>query len=165
MKKIAVLVVDDSPLMRAWLKKILSADPAIGEVTTAQDPLEAKVSLQTKRPDVITLDVEMPGIDGISFLKEIMSTHPLPVVMVSAYTRENGPTTIKALSWGRWILSPNRDLVQKRKKKPFRRGFWPRSKKRPRPGQCLLWSHRPLRCFNERTLNRRDLLPGECRDW
>ena len=100
MKKIDVLVVDDSPLMRAWLKKILSADPVIGEVTTAQDPFEAKASLQIKRPDVITLDVEMPGMDGISFLKEIMSAHPLPVVMISAYTQENGQTTIKALSLG-----------------------------------------------------------------
>ena len=119
MKKIAVLVVDDSPLMRAWLEKILSADPAIGEVTTAQDPLEAKVSLQTKRPDVITLDVEMPGIDGISFLKEIMSTHPLPVVMVSAYTQENGPTTIKALSLGAVDFIPKPGPGSKEEKETF----------------------------------------------
>ena len=95
-----MLIVDDSPLMQAWLKKILSADPEVGEVTVAQNADEARQSLQTKRPDVITLDVEMPGMDGVSFLKEIMSHYPLPVVMVSAYTKENCQTTIKALSLG-----------------------------------------------------------------
>ncbi|MBI5606095.1 MAG: chemotaxis response regulator protein-glutamate methylesterase [Deltaproteobacteria bacterium] len=119
MKKIDVLVVDDSPLMRAWLKKILSTDPMIGEVTTAQDPQEAKIFLQTKRPDVITLDVEMPGIDGISFLKEIMSTHPLPVIMVSAYTQENGQTTIRALSLGAVDFIPKPGPGLKEEKETF----------------------------------------------
>lgn len=92
--------MDDSPLMQAWLKKILSSDPEIGEVTTVQDPYEAKAYLHQKKPDLITLDVEMPGQDGLSFLKEIMTANPLPVIMVSAYTQENCQTTIKALSLG-----------------------------------------------------------------
>ncbi len=100
LKKIHVLVIDDSPLMQAWLKKILSADPEISEVSTAQDPSEARAYLQTRRPDVVTLDVEMPGMDGVSFLKEIMSARPLPVIMVSSYTQENCQITIKALSLG-----------------------------------------------------------------
>ncbi|MEW6184311.1 MAG: chemotaxis response regulator protein-glutamate methylesterase [Thermodesulfobacteriota bacterium] len=100
MKKIKVLVVDDSPLMLAWLKNIFSSDPAIEEVFSAQNPFEAKGILRKQTPDVITLDVEMPGMDGISFLKEIMAEHPLPVIMVSAYTKENSQITIKALSLG-----------------------------------------------------------------
>jgi two-component system chemotaxis response regulator CheB len=111
LKKIHVLIVDDSPLMQAWLKKILSADPEVGEVTVAQNADEARQSLQTKRPDVITLDVEMPGMDGVSFLKEIMSHYPLPVVMVSAYTQENCQPRSRPFLWGRWILSQNQDLV------------------------------------------------------
>jgi two-component system, chemotaxis family, protein-glutamate methylesterase/glutaminase len=100
LKKIHVLTVDDSPLMQAWLQRILSSDPEIGKVTGAQNPFEAMLFLQSNRPDVMTLDVEMPGMDGISFLKKLMSLSPLPVVMVSAYTQENCQTTIKALSLG-----------------------------------------------------------------
>ena len=119
MKRIRVLIVDDSPLMQAWLKKILSADPEIGEVTTAQNPYEANLSIQTKRPDVITLDVEMPGMDGISFLKELMSTNPLPVIMVSAYTQENCQTTIKALSLGAVDFIPKPGPGLKEEKETF----------------------------------------------
>ena len=117
-----MLIVDDSPLMQAWLKKILSADPEIGEIITAQNPYEARISLQTKRPDVITLDVEMPGMDGISFLKEIMSTFPSPVVMVSAYTQENCQTTIRALSLGAvdFIPKPGPGLEEEKETFPQR---------------------------------------------
>jgi len=122
LKKIHVLIVDDSPLMQAWLKKILSADPEVGEVTVAQNADEARKSLQTKRPDVITLDVEMPGMDGVSFLKEIMSHYPLPVVMVSAYTQENCQTTIKALSLGAvdFISKPGPGLEEEKETFPQR---------------------------------------------
>jgi two-component system chemotaxis response regulator CheB len=122
LKKIQVLIVDDSPLMQAWLKRILSADPEVGEVTVAQNADEARQSLQTKRPDVITLDVELPGMDGISFLKEIMSHYPLPVVMVSAYTQENCQTTIKALSLGAmdFIPKPGPGLEEEKETFPQR---------------------------------------------
>lgn len=122
MKKIDVLIVDDSPLIQAWLKKILSADPEVGEVTVAQNAEEARQSLQTKRPDVITLDVELPGMDGISFLREIMSHYPLPVVMVSAYTQENCQTTIKALSLGAmdFIPKPGSGLEEEKETFPQR---------------------------------------------
>ncbi|MFA4915875.1 MAG: chemotaxis response regulator protein-glutamate methylesterase [Syntrophales bacterium] len=100
MKKLRILVVDDSPLMLAWLKKIFLTDPEVGEVLTAPDAYEAKTILEKIRPDVITLDVEMPGMNGVTFLKEIMASRPLPVVMVSAYTRENCQATIEALSLG-----------------------------------------------------------------
>lgn len=114
-----MLVVDDSPLMQAWLKKILSSDPAIGEVTTVQDPYEAKTWLETSRPDVITLDVEMPGMDGLSFLQEMMATQPLPVIMVSAYTQENCQTTIKALSLGAVDFIPKPGPGSKEERETF----------------------------------------------
>jgi len=99
-KKIHVLIVDDSSLMRQWLARILSSDPEIAQISTAQDAYEAGALLQKVRPDVMTLDVEMPGMDGLTFLKEVMASRPMPVIMVSAYTRENCQTTIQALSSG-----------------------------------------------------------------
>jgi len=98
--KIKVLVIDDSAVMRRLLTEILNDDGGIEVVGSAQDPLFALNKIRDLRPDVITLDVEMPRMDGLTFLKELMQTDPIPVVMVSSLTRMGCDTTIKALELG-----------------------------------------------------------------
>ncbi len=99
-KKIRVLIVDDSALVRQTLKKILSSDPEIEVIGTAPDPLIAANKIKHEIPDVITLDVEMPRMDGITFLQKIMSQHPIPVVICSALIGEGSEVTLKALEYG-----------------------------------------------------------------
>lgn len=98
--KLKVLVVDDSAVVRQTLTEILKSDPAIGEVVSCQDPFYAAERMKTFVPDVITLDVEMPRMDGITFLKKIMTQHPIPVVMCSSLTLKNSQTAMKALEYG-----------------------------------------------------------------
>jgi two-component system chemotaxis response regulator CheB len=98
--KIKVLVVDDSAVVRQTMTEILSADPEIGEVVSSGDPFAAAEKMRTFIPDVITLDVEMPKMDGITFLKKIMTQHPIPVVMCSSLTENNSETALKALEYG-----------------------------------------------------------------
>ena len=81
-----VLIVDDSAAMRAMLSLILSGDPALEVVGCAADPAEARTMIKELRPDVLTLDVEMPGMDGLTFLERIMRLRPMPVVMCSTLT-------------------------------------------------------------------------------
>lgn len=100
MKKIKVLVVDDSALVRQTLCDILSSDPAIEVVATASDPFVAAERLKTVVPDVITLDIEMPRMDGLTFLQKIMSQHPLPVVMCSSLAQSGSETALKAMEYG-----------------------------------------------------------------
>lgn len=100
MKSIRVLIVDDSPTVQSILTNILSGEPDIEVVGTASDAFEAKDLILKISPDVITLDVEMPRIDGITFLKRLMSFRPLPVIMISSYTRENSLRTLEALDAG-----------------------------------------------------------------
>lgn len=100
MNKIKILVIDDSAVMRHLLTDILNQDDGIEVVGTAQDPIFAMNKIRSLRPDVITLDVEMPRMDGLTFLQELMSTNPVPVVMVSALTRRGCETTLKALELG-----------------------------------------------------------------
>ncbi|MFO0588380.1 MAG: chemotaxis response regulator protein-glutamate methylesterase [Polyangiaceae bacterium] len=95
-----VLVVDDSALMRRLLTEILGSDPSLEVVGTAPDPIKAWTLIQTLRPDVLTLDVEMPKMDGISFLERLMRAHPMPVVMVSSRTTKGADTTLRALELG-----------------------------------------------------------------
>jgi two-component system chemotaxis response regulator CheB len=97
---IKVLVVDDSAVVRQTLAEILLADRDIDEVVTAQDPYVAAARLRKFRPDVITLDVEMPRMDGLSFLQKLMSQHPIPVVMCSSLTEKNSQTALKAMEYG-----------------------------------------------------------------
>lgn len=99
-KKIKVLIVDDSALVRQTLKDVLSSDPQIEVIATAQDPFVAAERLRESIPDVITLDVEMPRMDGITFLQKIMSQHPIPVVICSSLTESDSETTLKALEYG-----------------------------------------------------------------
>ena len=100
MSKIKVLIVDDSAVVRQAMTDILSSDPSIEVVGAARDPYLAVERMKEVIPDVITLDVEMPRMDGITFLQKIMSQHPLPVVMVSSLTENGSETTFKALEYG-----------------------------------------------------------------
>ena len=100
MPKIKVMIVDDSALVRQTLQDILDADPEIEVVATAQDPYVAVEKLKQVTPDVITLDVEMPRMDGVTFLKKIMSQHPIPVVICSSLVGAGTETLMRALEAG-----------------------------------------------------------------
>ncbi len=98
--RIKVLIIDDSAVIRHLLTEILNDSDDIEVVGTAQDPVFALKKISSLRPDVITLDVEMPRMDGLTFLEELMKTDPVPVVMVSALTRKGCETTLRALELG-----------------------------------------------------------------
>ena len=98
--KIKVLVVDDSAVVRQTLVDIFSSDPQIQVVGTARDPYLAAERIREVIPDVITLDVEMPRMDGITFLQKIMAQRPIPVVMCSSLTDKGSETALKALEYG-----------------------------------------------------------------
>lgn len=97
---VGVVIVDDSALIRQLLTSILSSDPEIQVLGAANDPFQARQMIKTLNPDVITLDVEMPKMDGISFLEKIMRLRPMPVVMVSSLTQTGAEITIRALEMG-----------------------------------------------------------------
>ena len=99
-KKIKVLIVDDSELVRDLLDKILSDDSLFLVVGKAADPYEAAKLITIQVPDVITLDIEMPRMNGLTFLKKIMMQHPIPVVVVSSYTGDRTDIAVRALSLG-----------------------------------------------------------------
>ena len=86
MKKIKVLCVDDSALMRQLMREIINSHPDMTVVDVAPDPYVARDLIKQHEPDVVTLDVEMPRMDGIDFLEKLMRLHPVPVVMVSTLT-------------------------------------------------------------------------------
>lgn len=95
-----VLVVDDSPLVRDIITRGLSAYPEIEVVGSAGDPYEARDKIVHLNPDVVTLDVQMPKMDGVEFLRRLMPQYPVPVVMVSSFTRDGARTTLEALEAG-----------------------------------------------------------------
>ncbi len=97
---IKVMVVDDSALVRKVLSEVLNSDPGIEVVAQAVDPVFAMEKMQKIMPDVITLDIEMPRMDGITFLQKLMAENPLPVVICSSLTRENSETSMRALRAG-----------------------------------------------------------------
>ena len=96
-QKIRVLIVDDSAVVRQTLRDVLSSDPEIEVIATASDPFVAADRIAEQVPDVITLDIEMPRMDGLTFLKTIMSQHPIPVVICSSLADEGAQSTFKAL--------------------------------------------------------------------
>jgi len=112
MAKIRVLTVDDSALMRQVLAALLSKDPGIEVIGSAPDPFIAREKIKALNPDVLTLDVEMPKMDGLTFLEKLMKGHPMPVVMVSSLTEAGCQTTMRALELGAvdFITKPKIDL-------------------------------------------------------
>ncbi|ALM75346.1 protein-glutamate methylesterase/protein-glutamine glutaminase [Thermococcus barophilus] len=99
-KKIRVLVVDDSAFMRKVLKDIINSDPELEVCCEARDGVEAIEMVKLHKPDVITLDIEMPRMNGLDALRIIMKKYPTPVIMISALTQEGAEATIKALEYG-----------------------------------------------------------------
>ncbi|PHY13280.1 chemotaxis response regulator protein-glutamate methylesterase [Caulobacter sp. B11] len=100
MSKIRVLVVDDSATMRGLITAALNRDPGIEVVGAAGDPFEARGMIKALNPDVVTLDIEMPNMNGIEFLEKIMRLRPMPVVMVSSLTQAGAEMTLRALELG-----------------------------------------------------------------
>ncbi|KFL25808.1 chemotaxis protein [Devosia sp. 17-2-E-8] len=109
---IRVLIVDDSALIRELLSRTLAKDGDIVVVGTAQDPIEAREKVKTLNPDVLTLDIEMPNMNGLAFLEKLMRLHPLPVVMVSTLTKKGASETLLALELGAvdFAAKPGADL-------------------------------------------------------
>ena len=113
MPTIKVVVVDDSALMRKLLVEILGRDPQIEVVGTAGDPFVARDLIRKTNPDVLTLDVEMPRMDGLTFLGNLMRLRPMPVVMISSLTERGADTTLAALELGAvdFVAKPRLDLA------------------------------------------------------
>jgi two-component system chemotaxis response regulator CheB len=114
MKKVHVLIVDDSAVVRQILREILSSDDGIEVVGTAADPYVAREKIKKLCPDVITLDVEMPKMDGISFLRNLMRLRPMPVIMVSSLTEEGADIALEALGLGAidYVSKPKDDIAE-----------------------------------------------------
>ena len=112
-KKIRVLIVDDSAVMRQLLTEILGSDPGIEVVGTAPDPFVARDKIKLLNPDVLTLDVEMPRMDGLAFLSNLMRLRPMPVVMCSSLTQRGATVALDALSLGAvdFVAKPTIDVV------------------------------------------------------
>lgn len=113
-RPVKVLVVDDSALVRSLLTEILSADPGIVVVGTAADPFIARQKIKRLDPDVLTLDVEMPRMDGLTFLRNLMRLRPMPVVMVSTLTAAGAQVTLDALALGAvdFAAKPRLDIAR-----------------------------------------------------
>ena len=111
--KIKVLIVDDSALMRQLLTEFLSADREIEVIGAAPDPFVARDKIKALNPDVLTLDVEMPRMDGLTFLENLMRLRPMPVVMVSSLTEKGAEVTMQALELGAvdFVTKPKIDLA------------------------------------------------------
>ena len=109
---IKVLIIDDSALVRQLLTSILSGDPEIQVVGTAADPYVARDKIKMLSPDVLTLDVEMPRMDGITFLSNLMRLRPMPVVMISTLTEHGADVTLRAMELGAidYISKPKLDV-------------------------------------------------------
>ena len=100
MSKIKVMIVDDSAVVRQVIKDSLEREPDIEVIAAASDPLFALEKMKKEWPDVVTLDVEMPRMDGITFLRKIMSEHPTPVIICSSLTEKGAETSLQALAAG-----------------------------------------------------------------
>jgi len=112
-KPVRVLIVDDSAVIRQLLSMLLAEDPEIEVVGTASDPFIARERIKALNPDVVTLDVEMPNMDGVTFLRKIMTLRPMPVVMISTLTQAGAEITLEALEIGAvdFIAKPTVDIA------------------------------------------------------
>ncbi|HEY3064469.1 MAG TPA: chemotaxis response regulator protein-glutamate methylesterase [Methylomirabilota bacterium] len=112
-RKIRVLIVDDSAVIRRLLTEVLSRDPGIDVVGAAADPYIARDKIRRLQPDVLTLDVEMPRMDGLTFLEKLMRGHPMPVVMISGLIPKECEVTLRALELGavNFATKPQVDLL------------------------------------------------------
>src|ERR1700749_1335538 len=112
-RKLKVLIVDDSALVRRILTELLSAGPEMEVVGAASDAYMARDKIKALNPDVITLDVEMPKMDGVTFLRNLMRLRPMPVVMVSSLTEHGASITLDALAAGAidYLPKPKIDLA------------------------------------------------------
>ena len=113
-RPVRVLVVDDSALVRALMSELLGADPGIEVVGTASDPYIARDKIKKLSPDVLTLDVEMPRMDGLTFLRNLMRLRPMPVLMVSSLTEAGAAVTLDALALGAvdFVAKPRIDIAR-----------------------------------------------------
>lgn len=111
MSKIRVLIVDDSAVVRQSLATILESSGAVEIMATASDPFIAARKISREVPDVITLDVDMPRMDGLTFLKKIMTQHPIPVVIISSLTQEGSAEALRAMDYGAVEIIPKPNLV------------------------------------------------------
>ena len=115
--RIKVMIVDDSAVVREVLSAVIGADPGLRVIATAPDPIAARLKMNADWPDVIVLDVEMPRMDGITFLRQLMAERPTPVVICSTLTEKGAKTTMLALSAGAvtFVTKPTlglRDFLQ-----------------------------------------------------
>src|ERR1700744_119230 len=113
--KIRVLIVDDSASVRQILTTILGEDPEIEVIATASDPYAAARLLQNELPDVILLDIEMPRMDGITFLRKIMAQRPIPVIICSSLTEEGSGLMFEAFEAGAVDIVPSRASIRARR--------------------------------------------------
>ncbi len=113
-RPIRVLVVDDSALIRQLMTQLLDADPGIEVVGSAADPYIAREKIKQLKPDVLTLDIEMPRMDGLTFLRNLMRLRPMPVVMVSTLTEHGAQVTLEALALGAvdFVAKPKLDVAR-----------------------------------------------------
>src|SRR5271154_5914402 len=114
MAKIKVLVVDDSALIRKLVSAVIDAEPDMMVVGAAPDPLVARTMIKSLNPDVMTLDIEMPKMDGLDFLEKVMRLRPMPVVMLSTLTERGSEATMRALELGAvdFIAKPKLDIAR-----------------------------------------------------
>jgi two-component system, chemotaxis family, protein-glutamate methylesterase/glutaminase len=113
MKKIRVVAIDDSALVRSLLKEIIDKQPDMELVGTASDPVAGRELIRTVNPDVLTLDIEMPKMDGLEFLERLMRLRPMPVVMLSSLTSRGSEQTLRALELGAvdFVAKPRMDVA------------------------------------------------------
>ncbi len=142
-----VLVVDDSPTMRGLITAVLRSDPEVDVVGQAGDALEARAAIKALNPDVVTLDIEMPNMNGLDFLEKIMTLRPMPVIMVSTMTHRGADATLAALEIGAF------DCVGKPSPgEPHPSATWRRRSRRPPARSGSMSSPPPV-------VRRRRLLP------